>query len=258
MKQRIVSASQEKDVQLPWLDNPTWMMERGTRLSYPVASMTWTQISMFFLWIHCSYCESKLITAALLRITVWSYSIFRAMCVHGGVWKPRSCGPPPSMTWGSVLDSPWSCQCSQFVGFFLRQQSTFPVPVLQTGGGVEWDHRAASTNLFPSAAWLIRPVGVQLFPASGMYPPQLSEEFLLAPSGSPLVLGCVARQHGKHPDLKQLIKGVAGWSNSGKLCHCMGNSVIMSHAWGWTEFGSHVGPSRLLSHQNTAAFWSQL
>lgn len=63
--------------------------------------------------------------------------------------------------------------------FSLRQQSPYPVPVHQTGGGVEWDHRAASTNLFPSAAWLISPVGDQLLPASGMYPPQLSEEFFV-------------------------------------------------------------------------------
>lgn len=63
--------------------------------------------------------------------------------------------------------------------FSLRQQSLYPVPVHQTGGGVEWDHRAASTNLFPSAAWLISPVGDQLLPASGMYPPQLSEEFFV-------------------------------------------------------------------------------
>lgn len=68
------------------------------------------------------------------------------------------------------------------VVFSLRQQSPYPVPVHQTGGGVEWDHWAASTNLFPSAAWLMSPVGAQLLPASGMYPPQLSEEFLLGSS----------------------------------------------------------------------------
>lgn len=79
----------------------------------------------------------------------------------------------------------WVPDPSQSVGphsllvFSLRQQSPCPVPVHQTGGGVEWDHRAASTNLFPSAAWLISPVGVQLLPASGMYPPHLSEEFFV-------------------------------------------------------------------------------
>ncbi|CAG5886704.1 unnamed protein product, partial [Menidia menidia] len=41
-------------------------------------------------------------------------------------------------------------------------------------GGVEWDHGAASTNLFPSAALLMSPVGAQLLLASGMYPPHLN------------------------------------------------------------------------------------
>lgn len=54
------------------------------------------------------------------------------------------------------------------VVFSLRQQPPDPVPVAQTGGGVEWDRWAASTNLFTFTAWLMRPVGAQLQPASGM------------------------------------------------------------------------------------------
>lgn len=109
-------------------------------------------------------------------------------CLHG-VLKPSCCSPPPSMTWGMsfwvwvfvwVLDRP--CQTPgthTLVVFSLHQQSPYPVPVHQTGSGAEWDHWAASTNLFPSAAWLISPVGAQLLLASGMHPPPLSEECLL-------------------------------------------------------------------------------
>lgn len=47
------------------------------------------------------------------------------------------------------------------------------------------------------------PVGAQLLPASGMYPLQLSKEFLL---GSSILLS-----DGQQQQLMQLIKGVAGW-----------------------------------------------
>lgn len=88
------------------------------------------------------------------------------------------------------------------VVFSLHQQSPHPVAVHQTGGGVEWNHWAASTNAFLYAAWLMSPVGAQLLPASGMYPLQLSKEFLL---GSSILLS-----DGQHQHLMQLIKGVAG------------------------------------------------
>lgn len=59
--------------------------------------------------------------------------------------------------------------------FFLRQ--LLPCPA---GGYVELDRRAASTNLFlPSAALLMSPEGVRLLPIFGMYPPHLSEEYLV-------------------------------------------------------------------------------
>lgn len=59
--------------------------------------------------------------------------------------------------------------------FFLHQ----PLPC-PAGGCVEWDRRAASTNLFlPSAALLMSPEGVWLLPIFGMYPPHISEEYLV-------------------------------------------------------------------------------
>lgn len=72
------------------------------------------------------------------------------------------------------------------------------MPVPQTGAGVESDHRAASTNHFPSAAWLISPPGVQLLPASILHPPHLSEDVVC------LDLFYAARQHEQTPDSKQL------------------------------------------------------
>lgn len=83
------------------------------------------------------------------------------------------------LVFGWVLDRSQSVRPHSVLVFSLRQQSPCPVPVLQTGGGVEWDRRAASTNLFPSAVWLMSLVGVQLLPASGMYPPHPSEEVFL-------------------------------------------------------------------------------
>lgn len=134
---------------------------------------------------------------------------------------------------GWVTDSSQSVGLDSLSVFSLRQQSPCPIPVLQTGGGVEWDRRAASTNLFPSAVWLISPVGVQLLPAYGMYPPHPSEEIFVRDHGFCRVMGNVAHRHGQHPDLMQLIKGVAGWSvgwlfewfnyaHTRKLYHCMG------------------------------------
>lgn len=125
-----------------------------------------------------------------------------------GIVEPR----PPSMIGMSFFGSGFvvwvlvPCQSTgthNVVVFSLRQQSPYPVAVHQTGGGVEWDHWAASTNLFLYAAWLMSPVGAQLLPASGMYPLQLSKEFLL---GSSILLS-----DGQHQHLMQLIKGVAGW-----------------------------------------------
>ncbi len=80
---------------------------------------------------------------------------------------------------GWVQDPSQSSAPHSLLVFSLHQQSPYLVPVHQTGGGVEWDRWAASTNLFPYAAWLISPVEGQLFPASGMYPPYSSEEFFV-------------------------------------------------------------------------------
>lgn len=122
----------------------------------------------FTFWTPFNCCESKLMTTSVLCSLTGAYfwhtieaqtaliingmSIFgiRVVCV--------------------VLDLWWSPQTHSLVVFSLRQQSPYPVPVHQTGGGVEWDRWAASTNLFTSTAWLIRPVGAQLHPAFGMYP----------------------------------------------------------------------------------------
>lgn len=76
-----------------------------------------------------------------------------------------------------------------FLVFFLRQPPPRPAPVRLTGGGVEWDRRAASTNLFPFAAWLMSPAGVRLLPTIGMYPPRLSEDSLLLESTVLRVIG---------------------------------------------------------------------
>lgn len=99
--------------------------------------------------------DRKLRSTSICGSLKWFWEdLLGGLCVW--VWV----GPGPQSV--SVL--------TLFVGLLsrLRQQSPCPVPVLQTGGGVEWDRRAASTNISPSAAWLTSLVGVQPLPASGM------------------------------------------------------------------------------------------
>lgn len=118
-----------------------------------------------------------------------------------------------------VLDLWWSPQTHSLVVFSLRQQSPYPVPVHRTGGGVEWDRWAASTNLFTSTAWLIRPVGAQLHPAFGMYPIWFFCLFVFFVRIFIVlcrVTGSAARRHGQHPCTDAADKGsdwLVGWSN---------------------------------------------